>query len=284
LWQLTEYFQKGPGKQALGDSAALAAAACESLEKELTQLAASFTYSSKVSDIRSFIQKWASDHPIQHSIAGRESVEGYFTKRRLQETFSAQEAAGEFIVTIDDLSRRMDVYSGQLPNQSRWQAELFVMDLADEYQVGNIMPLAEKAVQSHAVVASAADRALGTLEKMALALQTASQIIANERAAAVQTIHEEVSRTIQFGQQGQVAVFDDLSKERAVALLELHRNIAEERIAFTRDLERIGFNVVDHAFVRSAELAAVMVIFIFAALVVLLFLTRHLFVTRKTTA
>jgi len=283
LWQMAEYFQNGPGKQALGDSAPVAAAACASLEKQLTEVAASFTRSGNVTDIRAFIEKWAADHPIQHSIGSRESVEGYFTKRKLRETFSAPQAAGDFIVTVDDLSRRIDVYSGQLLEQSRWQAELFAMDLASEYQVENIMPLAGKAVQSVAVGASAADRVVGPLERTAAALETAPQIIAKERAAALQGVHEEVSRLIQFGQQEQVAIFDELTKERVGALLELHRNIAEERIAFTRDLERISYHVVDRAFLRTAQLAVAILLVIFAGIVVLLFLTRRLFVTNPTT-
>jgi hypothetical protein len=129
LTQMDGYFQSGPGRQALGDSAPIAAAACGSLEKQLTEVAASFTHSGNVTDVRTFIQKWAADHPIKHSIAGRESVGSYFTRRNLQETFSAPEAASDFVVTMNDLSRRFDIYSGQLLDQSRWQAELFATDL-----------------------------------------------------------------------------------------------------------------------------------------------------------
>jgi hypothetical protein len=43
-------------------------------------------------------------------------------------------------------------------------------------------------------------------------------------------------------------VTKQITNERVAALLELHQNIAEERTAFTRDLERLSFSVVDHAF------------------------------------
>jgi hypothetical protein len=288
LWQMTGYFQNGPGKQALGDSAPIAAAACESLEKQLTEVAVSFTHSGSVNDIRTFVEKWAADHPIQHSIAGRESVVSYFTKRRLQQTFSALEAAGDFVVTMDDLSRRMDVFSGQLFDQSRWQAELFAMDLADEYQVGNVIPLAGKAVQSLADTAGAVDRVVAPMERAANALESAPATIAKERSAAQKDLHEEITRTFQFEQQELNTTLEQLTSEfkneRVAALLELHQNIAQERIAFTRDLERLSFNVVDHAFLRTAQLAAVIVLLTFAGVVVLLFLTRRLFLTRITTA
>jgi hypothetical protein len=283
LNQMVGYFQNGPGKEALGDSAPVAVAACESLEKQLTEVAASFTHSGDVTDVRTFLEKWASDHPIQHSIAGRESVMSYFTKRKLQQTFSAPAAAGEFVVTMDDLSRRFDVYSGQLLDQSRWQAELFAMDLASQYQVENVMPLAQKTVESVAVAASAADRTIGPLDRTAAALETAPGVIAKERVAAQQDIHEEISRAFQFEQQELTASFDQLAKERVAALLELHRNVAEERTAFTRDLERLSYSVVDHAFLRTAQLSTVIVFVVFAGVVGLLLLTRRLFLTSQTT-
>jgi hypothetical protein len=282
LRQMAEYFQNGPGKQALGDSAPIAVAACEALEKQLNEVAVSFTRSGNVADFRTFIEKWAADHPIQYSIAGRESVVSYFTNRKLEQTFSATEAASDIVVTLDDLSRRIDVYSGQLLDQSRWQAELFAMDLASEYQVQNVMPLAGKTVQSVAVAASAADRAVGPLDRTAAALETAPEVIAKERAAAQQDIHEEISRAFQFEQQELTAMIDQLTKERVAALLELHRNIAEERIAFTRDLERLSLNVVDHAFLRTAQLAGVIVLVVFVGVMVLLFVTRRLFLTKQT--
>jgi hypothetical protein len=281
LWQMDEYFENGHGKRELGDSAGIAAAECVSLEKQLTEVAATFTQSGNVSDVRGFTEKFAPEHPIEHSIAGRESVVSYFTKRKLQETFSAPQAAGDFIVTMDDVSRRMDVYSGQLLEQSRWQAELFAMDLASEYQFQSVMPLATKAVESAAVAASVAERTVGPLDRTATALEKFPEVIAKERAAALQAVHEEVSRTIEFAQQEPRAIFEQLTKERAAALLELHRNVAEERVAFTADLQRLSFDVVDRAFLRMAQLGAVFVLVMFGSAVVLLLLTRRLFVMKR---
>jgi hypothetical protein len=288
LWQMTDYFQNGPGKQAFGESAPIAAAACESLEKQITVVAASFTHSGNVTDIRTFIEKWAADHPVQHSIAGRESVVGYFTKRRLQDVFSAPEAASDLVVTMDDLSRRMDVYSGQLPEQSRWEAELIAMDLASRYQADNAMPLVEKAVHSLADADDAIDRAVKPFERTAATLEAVPGILTKERTAAQQDLHEEITRTFQFEQQELKTTLDQLTKqltnERVAALLELHQNITEERTAFTHDLERLSFNVVDHAFLRSAELTAVIALLTFAGVVILLFLTRRLFLPKQPTA
>jgi hypothetical protein len=189
-------------------------------------------------------------------------VVSYFTRRNLQETFSVPEAAGDFVVTMNDLSRRFDIYSGQLLDQSRWQAELFAADLAREYHF---------------------DKTAADFDKTAAVLDTAPQLIDSERGAIQQAVHEEVSRTIQFAQQEMTAMFDEVKKEETAALLELHRNISEERTAFTQDLEQLSFKVVDHAFLRIAQLAGGIVLVIFAGFVVLLYLTRRLFLARQTT-
>jgi hypothetical protein len=67
------------------------------------------------------------------------------------------------------------------------------------------------------------------------------------------------------------------------ALFELHRNIAEERVAFTGDLQRLSFDVVDRVFLRMAQLGAVFVLVMFGSAVVMLLLTRRLFVTKQGT-
>jgi hypothetical protein len=68
-------------------------------------------------------------------------------------------------------------------------------------------------------------------------------------------------------------MFDEVTKEETAALPELHRDISEERTAFTQDLEQLSFKVVDHAFLRIAQLAGGIVLVIFAGFLVLLYLT-----------
>ena len=78
-------------------------------------------------------------------------------------------------------------------------------------------------------------------------------------------------------------MFDEVTKETTPALLGLHRNIFEERTAFTQDLEQLSLKVVDHAFLRIAQLAGGIALVIFVGFVVLLYLTRRLLLARQTT-
>lgn len=279
--QMGDYFERGQGRQALGGAAPVALTTCQYLENELMRVAASFTRSGDVTDLRTFGRKWAADHPIRHSIASRESTLSRATERELQETFSTSEVVGNINVTLDDLGRRIDIYSAQLLEQSRWHAELLALDLAADYQLDQAMPLMQDAVQAAAMAAEAVNRLASPLEKALAVVETTPDIVAKERAATFNALHEEVSRAIQFGQQERIAILQQLTKEREAALRELHRNIAEERKLLTADMERISLQVVDHNILRIAQLTGVTLIAIFVAIVLLLFITRRLFSGRR---
>jgi AraC-like DNA-binding protein len=282
-WQMTDYFKQGRGKQALGDAAPIAVTTCQHLEQRLMGVAVSFTHSGNVTNVRDAARQWAADHPIRHSLAGRESVLSDPAERALRERFSLGEVAVNVGVTLDDLSRRLDIYSAQLFEQSRWQAELFAMDLGEEYQLDQAMPLAREAIRSTAEVAEAVNRMVAPLEKTVAVAETTPQMITKERGATIEALHEEVSRAIEFGQQERIAFIEELTKQRDAALLQLHRDISKERKALTRDVEEISLKAVDRAFYRGVQLAVVAFVVVFASAVLLLFLIRRMFSGKRVT-
>ena len=91
ILQMTDYFEKGHGQADLGDAAPIAATTCKYLEGELAGVAASMSRSGNVDDVRKFARQWAAEHPIRHSIAGRESTLSHVTERKIQATFSMPE-------------------------------------------------------------------------------------------------------------------------------------------------------------------------------------------------
>lgn len=281
LWQMTDYFENGPGRQALGSAAPMAAATCHHLEEELRSVAVGFTRSGDVTRVSEFARQWATENPIQYSIASRESVLSHFTAHEVQEKFSVPEVAGNLVVTLDDLSRRLDIYSAQIPEQSRWQAELFAMDLAADYHLNRAMPLAQNAVRSTAEVAESVNRLIAPFEKTLAVAEGAPEKIAKERAVAIEALHEEVSRAMEFGHQERLAVLEALTTQRKAALSELHRNITEQREALTRNMETITLKAVDHALHRTALLVGLIAIGLCAWTVVLLFLARRLFTEKR---
>jgi hypothetical protein len=281
-FQMTDYFDKGPGKEGLGEAHAIAVTTCQHLETELARLAASVTISGDVSKARAFAKQWAADHPMRQSIAGRESILIQVTDMEIAASFSTTEAAGYLTVTLDDLNRRLEIYSAQLPEQARWQAELFAMDAAQDYQVEKAIPLAERAVKSSEQAVTAVDRLAPAVERVAVVAESAPKIIADERGAAIKAMQEELSHTLTFIQEERIATLKHLTAERIAAVQDLRDTVVQERKTLTQDLDRMSVKVVDHAFLRAAQLCAVVLVVLFAAIVALMFLARRLFPARPT--
>ena len=143
---MTDYFESGGGQRALGVAAPIASETCREMESEVNTVAASLTSSGDVSDVRKFARQWAREHPIRHSFDSRESVLSLAAERQLPEQFSVEHTAADAMTTLDDLTRRLDVFSVQLFDQARWQADLAAMDLASQYELEKAMPLAQNAV------------------------------------------------------------------------------------------------------------------------------------------
>lgn len=72
LYQMADFFERGPGKTSLGPASARAAAACRALEEDFTRVVGLATHSGEVSKPREFARRWAAEHPITHAIADRE--------------------------------------------------------------------------------------------------------------------------------------------------------------------------------------------------------------------
>ena len=255
--QMGNYFESGPGRAALGDAAPIAVTTCQALAAEIERVAASLMKSGDVSDAREFARKWAGEHPIQHSIASRESTLSRVTERELQDTFSTQEVAGNVVVTLDDLSRRLDIFSAQLLDQARWQAELFAMDQTVSLGVDKAMPLAENAARS-------VDRSVAILERLAPTLENSLTVVTQ----APSLLTAELSRMTNFVQEQRLAALTQLANERVAAVRDLTDTVEAERLAFVAEMDRISLKAVDHAFWRAAQLlvAAGLVAFIAMAL------------------
>lgn len=283
-FQMTEYFKSGEGREKLGDAYRIAVEAGQQLERELAQVAASFTVSGEVSKAREFAQKWAAQNPIRHSIASRKSTLNRAMEKDLAGSYSAAEAMGNLTISVDDLNRRIEIYSAQLVDQVRWQAELFTLDMAGEFQVEQALPLAQSVVRSAGRAVETMDRLVPPVERALVVLERAPGLIADERGLAIEALRAELTRTITFVQQERIAALKHLTSERIAAVLELHDAVVQERKALTRDLDQMSVNVVDHAFQRAAQLGAVVLVVVFLGIVALLFLVRRLFGARPTSA
>jgi len=276
-FQMEDYFEKGKGRELLGEASPQAAAACRQMEEELARIAASGTATGDASKPRALARRWASEHPIRHSIASRESTLSRVLEQEIADSFSVGEAVAEITTTVDDLNRRLEIYSDQLFRQARWEAELFKLELFDELSADQVVPIIERAVKSAEQATLIAERLAPAFERTVSVAMEVPKLAATEREAATKFLQDEFARTLEFAQTERIAALEHLTTERIEALKELRKDLAEERTALTRDALEVSLQVMDHALWKVAQIMAATVLMLLVGTVAILFLVRRMF-------
>ena len=277
--QMAGFFESGPGRKQLGDSAPVAVESCRRLEQEMADVFAVMTASGDVSRVRAFAKSWAADHPIRHAIPDREVALGRALEREVPESWSTGEAVAEITTSIDDLNRKLDVYSDHLFRQARWEAELIGGDLG----LAEMPARTERAVLSMERAVADLDRLAPSFERAVVVAEGSPAVIASERKAAFDDLGKELTRTIAFLQQERIAALKQVTEERIAAIGGLSEFVSDERKAFDQDIERIGLALVDRVVWRLAQLAAAVMVSLGAGTIVVLLLVRKLFFTPQRT-
>src|SRR5689334_18495646 len=127
--QMADYFESGPAKAQLGPASAQLAKACREMLADMTESLSATTKSGDMPQATGFAKQFAAQHPITHSIAERESVVAHMTEFQSGEAVSATERIADVTTTLDDINRKLEVYSGQLFRQARWEAQRMKLEL-----------------------------------------------------------------------------------------------------------------------------------------------------------
>lgn len=273
--QMIDYFSTGPGSTALGDNSGIAVATSRRLEGQVHEVAVSFTKTKDLTGARNAARGWAAAHPIRTEIAHRESTLSRAVERNLGPALSATESAGNMMMTIDDLNRRVEVYTDQLIRQVHWEAELITMDLTSQLELDQAIPLATRAVNSLDIAVGSLQELMPDLERALDVAETAPQLIADERTVAIKAVQDELTRTIDFVREERTAALEHVTKERLAALDTLHESIIQEREKATHDAERISIDAIDHVFLRAGQLVATVLAAVIITAAIGMFLTRR---------
>ena len=148
-----------------------------------------------------YVRQWAADHPIKHSIAGRESTLSRVLERDAAGALSTGEVVADITTSVDDLSRRLEVYTEQLVRQARWEADLLKSEILTDVPLDQALPLAERAVRTAEQAAATLDRLAPVVERAVVVAESAPKLITSEREAAIKVLQEELARTIRFMQE-----------------------------------------------------------------------------------
>jgi hypothetical protein len=125
VYQMRDYFDKGPGRSALGKSYKIAVDSCD----DINRMILAFAREVKPGVTGEKVREWAQSHPITGTISGRTSVEKLFARAMAEKDMGALAAAGAAVEGLNDLTERVDLYAAFLPKAARWQAELLLSDL-----------------------------------------------------------------------------------------------------------------------------------------------------------
>lgn len=219
-FQLITYFESGPGAQALGEFAPVALAAAVKMNDYIEKAGYGLATDEVNEKADGIIGKWAVDNPIDPSIASRESINNQATKITKAMGLSLGDVVDTMISSVDDLNRKLDVYSDQIPKQARWEAELFTLGVLGDLELD----------QSLARVPELLDASKATLE----VAQAMPEMVASERAVVLDAVRAEVAVSLETLQAERQAVMEQVARERQIVLAE----VEVQRIAMTTDLIR----------------------------------------------
>jgi hypothetical protein len=256
LFQMADFFERGPGKTSLGPASARAAAVCRTLEEDFTGVVRTASQPGAVTKAREFARRWAAEHPITHSIAGREPALTLAFEKELAGSTSVGDAVADVTVTLDDLNRRIEVYSDQLFRQAGWEAERLSRKLMTDPSAGQALTLADRAVTAAERAGATLDRLAPSIEGAARTAERTPEIVASERLAVIAALKAELQRTLDVAQHERALAFEYLTSEREATLHEIRKIASEERQALARDAEEVSVRVVDHAIDRLERIVA----------------------------
>jgi len=121
IFQMSEYIERPVVKQTLGESYPVIADTLKNMEAEMERRVLWAAPKANIADLRRIVGTWARAHPIQDSLAGRQSAEPDMIRRASQSELGTTGSIKTLAEGVGDLTARLDTYNLYLPKQARWQ-------------------------------------------------------------------------------------------------------------------------------------------------------------------
>jgi hypothetical protein len=164
---------------------------------------------------RKRIQDWAAGHPLQVSVAARESTASLLASMTAHNDISLLAAAGKIVSDTADLSARLDLESAWLPKQMRWQGEYLALETLTSPTVSK--PAAD------------VDRLLTALTHLA---ETIPSLVDRERMTALSQLRGERLETQRFLDEERRATIEELRGD-------LKQDLRQERMQAFSDENQV---------------------------------------------
>lgn len=244
IFQMSAYMEQPAVKQDFAGSYPVVEATFKRMDAEMRQLVQIAAPKANIDAMRQSLLSWAQEHPLQASLAGRQSFDPERISKLKESDLGAMGSIKALGESLGDLTARLDAYNAYLPKQARWQAELLLNDFARRPEFGAAMSNAKTLSDSLAKTSTA-------MEHMPeLVGETRAGLMADvdgQRLAAQAFLSEERAQVFNALKQQRVALTADISRERQAALAgvgaESQKVLAvlhDERMAAESDLRAAG--------------------------------------------
>lgn len=208
------------------------------------------------------VEEWARRHPIEGNFAVRDSTGSLLAKSNAATGGGLGAAISSAQDDLADLAARADIYAEHLPRQGRWQAQLLIEEMMVERIVA-------RAVEQVGPIPLSIERIPVDLEAGRQAL---IEDIRREGLLVGQWIRAERVESLGFVSAERQVILDHLTQERTIVLEAitgerdaLVEALDHQRAVAFEDLESIVSSalvqsrqdLIDHFFLRAAQLLAV---------------------------
>jgi hypothetical protein len=246
--------------------------AVEQMETSIMSIAAEAGGDEGAETAYRLIREWADDHPIDRFVS-RTSTDSELARWTARGNMSALATVKSLGASLDDVMARLDLYSEYIPKQASWHAQSIAYDWADPGRAGSVFA-------DLSTTASSFDRIATSLEGYPEAVAEERRIVLETVVAEREQVLGELMRKIADLQlfvnaervdfvENQLrverqAIFEAIAAERTIII-----EAARKERADTMDeldemvdgiIERSAVKIVDHFFLRAAQLVAVLLV------------------------
>jgi flagellar motility protein MotE (MotC chaperone) len=280
--QMSDYFDRGPGRADLGQYRYIALDASRRIEARIAHMIADGLPEGRIIQIREQLHTWVLKHPIERDFMHRDTTVPELAAIIGDRAMDTLQAIGSLAVGIEDLTEQLTTYLNLLPKQARWQADLLLMDMVDPSTLQQGLATAKALAESVNRVAPTVEHLPDSLAQERTALFNA---VSQERTNTLAAVDAQRQATLDFLRRERETIIDELRSERLVITANLRSEreallqaINAQRTATMNELEAAGRDVVhnasqrgeallDHMAVRSLQVLAVLLVAVCIALV-----------------
>lgn len=280
IFQMGDYLNRSTLKQEQGGVHPIVTSTLTEMDAQMEQLVRAAAPAANIDDLRHRAETFATAHPIRAGLAGRQSVDPEVVRAVGESDLRMGAVLQSVDERLGDLSARLDAYNIYLPKQARWQAELWLGDVARNPQIDAATRNAANLSDALAKTSNNIDR---LPEFMSQARQAVNSDVAGQRLAAQDFVHDERVQTLDALQQERVAALAALDKERLAATedfrgerKQIFEDLRNHEILVMQDFDSSvakamqefdakNRRLIDHLFLRAIELVLLTVALCFLA-------------------